>query len=225
MALSKRVSHSVTMANARSNLAFVRLLRREPEAGRELAQQQLGIATIFDLRLMAGMARFNIGWALAQQGQSEDGIREMRNALEATAATGAEAGLHYELCVLALAYGELGEAREGLTLLEKAFGIAAKSGTKHLLPELLRTKGELLSRLEPAGGAAERWFRTSLRMACAEGAKSTELRAATSLARLYLDQERNDEVRDLLGPLYGWFTEGFETGDLVDAKALLDCLR
>ncbi|MCA1444788.1 AAA family ATPase, partial [Ensifer sp. IC4062] len=224
VALSKRVSHSVTMANARSNVAFVRLLRREPEAGRELAQQQLEIATKFDLRLMAGIARFNIGWALAQQGQSEDGIREMRNALEATAATGAEAGLHYELCVLALAYGEQGEAREGLTLLEKAFGIAAKSGTKHLLPELLRTKGELLSRLAPHGGAAERWLGDALKMARTAGAKSPELRAAVSLARMYIDKGRDDEARSLLAPLYAWFTEGFETGDLVEAKALLDDL-
>ena len=93
------------------------------------------------------------------------------------------------------------------------------------MPELLRTKGELLSRVEPRGGAAERWFRKSLTMARTEGTKSTELRAATSLARLYVDEGRGKEGRRLLAPIYAWFTEGFETGDLVDARALLDHLQ
>ncbi|MGX1262159.1 AAA family ATPase [Sinorhizobium fredii] len=225
VALAKRVSHSVSIATALSNLAFVRLLRREPEAGRELAQQHLELSTKFDLRLMAGVARFNIGWALAQQGKLEEGILEMREAIEAVAATGADMGMAFRLCVLAQAHGQFGEAHKGLILLEQAFGITAKSHSKYQVPELLRTKGELLSRIEPHGGSAERWFRKSLTMARTEGTKSPELRAATSLARLYLDQARDNEARDLLGPVYAWFTEGFETGDLVDAKALLDCLR
>ncbi|NRP74693.1 hypothetical protein ILFOPFJJ_05615 [Ensifer psoraleae] len=225
LALARRVSHSVSMATALNNLANVHLVRREPEAAQETARQQLAVSTKFDLLLMAGAARFNIGWALAQQGEFEEGIREMREAVAAVEATGADMGMSFCLCVLAQSHGQFGEASEGLTVLEKAFGITARSRSKYQVPELLRTKGELLSRLEPAGGAAERWFRKSLTMARAEGARSTELRAATSLASLYLDQGRNDEARDLLGPIYAWFTEGFDTGDLVDAKALLDCLR
>lgn len=225
LALSKRVSHSVSMATALNDLANVYLARREPEAALELAQQQLETSTKFDLRLMAGKARFKIGWALAQLGELAGSAREMRDALEATAATGAEAGMHYDFCILAQTYGELGDANEGLTILAKAFDLAAESGTKHMVSELLRTKGELLSRLDPHDGVAERWFQKSLGMARADGTKSTELRAATSLARFYVDQGRGKEGRKLLAPIYARFTEGFETGDLVDARALLDSLR
>jgi predicted ATPase len=225
LALSKRVSHSVSMATALNDLANVYLARREPEAALELAQQQLETSTKFDLRLMAGKARFKIGWALAQLGELAGSVREMRDALEATAATGAEAGMHYDLCILAQTYGELGDPNEGLTILVKAFDLAAESGTKHMVSELLRTKGELLSRLDPHDGVAEQWFQKSLGMARADGTKSTELRAATSLARFYVDQGRGKEGRQLLTPIYAWFTEGFETGDLVDARALLDRMR
>ncbi|THK34558.1 adenylate/guanylate cyclase domain-containing protein [Ensifer sp. MPMI2T] len=222
LALARRVSHSVSMATALNNLANVHLVRREPEAARETAQQQLEVSTKFDLLLMAGAARFNIGWALAQQGELEEGIREMRDAVEAVEATGADMGIAFCRCVLAQAHGQFGEMNEGLTVLEKAFAITARSRSKYQVPELLRTKGEILSRMEsPGADAAEKWFRKSLTMACAEGTKSTELRAAASLARLYMDQGRNDEARSLLAPVYAWFTEGFETGDLVDAKALL----
>ncbi|THK33876.1 hypothetical protein EHS39_33550 [Ensifer sp. MPMI2T] len=140
--------------------------------------------------------------------------------------TGADMGVAFCRCVLAQAHGQFGEMNEGLTVLEKAFAFTARSRSKYQVPELLRTKGEILSHMEsPGGDAAERWFQKSLTMACAEGTKSTELRAAASLARLYIDQGRDDEARSLLAPVYAWFTEGFETGDLVDAKALLDCLR
>ncbi|MBD9509127.1 AAA family ATPase [Ensifer sp. ENS10] len=225
MSLAERESHSVTIAVAQSTLAFVHLLRREPEAGLEWAQRQLEVAIKFDLPLLAGTARFHVGWALAQQGELQDGIQEMRKAVEGIAATGAEAGMNFYLCVLAQAYGELGDASEGLTLLEKAFGIIAKSGTKHLLPELLRTKGELLSRLHAHDDAVEGWFQQSLMAARSESTKLPELRAATSLARLYIDKRRDKESRSLLGPVYAWFTEGFDTLDLVDAKELLDHLR
>lgn len=224
MSLAERESHSVTIALAQSTLAYVHLLRREPEAGLEWAQRQLEVAKNFDLPLLAGTARFCLGWALAQQGELQDGIREMRKAVEGIAATGAEAGMNFYLCVLAHAYGELGDASEGLTLLEKAFGIIAKSGTRHLLPELLRTKGELLSRLRAQDDAVEEWFRQSLTAARSESTKLPELRAATSLARLYMDRGRDKESRSLLNPVYAWFTEGFDTRDLVDAKELLDQL-
>ncbi|MDP9812700.1 class 3 adenylate cyclase/tetratricopeptide (TPR) repeat protein [Rhizobium tibeticum] len=225
VALAKRVSHSVSMATALNNLANVHLARREPKAALESAQQQLEVSTKFDLPLMAGAARFNISWALAQQGELAQGVREMREAVEAVEATGADMGMSFCLCVLAQAHGQVGETSEGLIVLEKAFDIVAKSRSKYQVPELMRTKGELLSHIDPRSGAAEKWFRKALTMARAEGTKSAELRAATSLARFYIDQGRGKEGRKLLAPIYAWFTEGFETGDLVDARALLDRMR
>lgn len=225
MALAKRESHSVTLATAQANLAMVHLLRREPEASWGWAQQQLEVSAKFDLPLLAATARFYLGWALAQQGECALGVREMRNAVEAFTATGANMGMNFYLTVLAHAYGELGETNEGLALLEKALDIIARSRSKYQVPELLRTKGELLSRMDPHDCNVEGWFQRSLAMARKDGVKSTELRAAVSLARLYIGQGRDGEARNLLAPIYAWFTEGFDTGDLVDAKALLVHLR
>ncbi|WP_331376049.1 AAA family ATPase [Sinorhizobium chiapasense] len=222
--LARREAHSVTMATALNNMANILLARREPEAALKAAQQQLEVSTKFDLPLMAGAARFNIGWALAQRRELAEGIREMNKAVEAVETTGADMGMSFCLCVLAQTHGQFGEANKGLTVLEKAFEITARTRSKYQLPELLRTKGELLSRLNPDAEIAERWFRKALAMARAEETKSTELRAAASLARLYLDQGRNQEALELLAPIYAWFTEGFDTGDLVEAKALIDYL-
>ena len=92
-------------------------------------------------------------------------------------------------------------------------------------PELFRTKGELLLRQNPNDDTAESWFRRAVTMARDEGTKSLELRAALSLARLYHNRGRDREARDLLGPVYAWFTEGLDTRDLLDAKDLLDRLE
>ena len=97
----------------------------------------------------------SLGWALAGLGQLDEGIREMREGIAAIAETGADMGMAYYLCALARACGERGEASEGLALLEQAFDTLAKSNSTYQLPELLRTKGELLSRLDPADEAAE----------------------------------------------------------------------
>jgi predicted ATPase len=147
----------------------------------------------------------------------------MREGIAAISATGAAMGMPYFLCILARACGDAGEAGEGLELIERALGIA-ESGAKYQLPELLRTKGELMLRLNPRDEAAEGWFKQSLTMAHDEGTKSPELRAALSLARIYVEQGRDEEARDLLVPVYAWFTEGFGTPDLVEAKAVLQTL-
>jgi predicted ATPase len=146
----------------------------------------------------------------------------MREALAAITATGGGVALQHYLCILART-GEEREASEGLDLLERALCIA-EAGAKLLLPELLRTKGELLLRLNPRDAAAEHWFQLAATTARDQEAKSLELRAALSLAQLYSAQKRPGKSRDVLSPIYAWFTEGFDTPDLIDAKALLDRL-
>jgi predicted ATPase len=167
--------------------------------------------------------RFQLGWALAEEGHAAEGVREMREAIAAHAATGAAVGRQYLLCVLACACGESGEASEGLNLLDRALEIA-RSGAKYQFPELLRAKGELLLRLNPHDDSAEHWLRQAVMAARDEGTKSLELRAALSLARLYRAHQREREAHDVLSPIYAWFTEGFFTRDLVEAKDLLDQL-
>ena len=147
----------------------------------------------------------------------------MREALAAITATGAGVALQYYLCILAQS-GEEREASEGLDLLERALAIA-EAGAEYQLPELLRTKGELLLRLNPRDNAAEHWFRLAVATARDQGTRSLELRATLSLARMYCAQNRSKSARDVLFPVYAWFTEGFDTRDLIDAKELLDQLR
>ncbi len=127
--------------------------------------------------------------------------------------------------MLAEAYGESGQAEEGLRLLAKALATTHQHGMHLWEPELYRVKGELLLRqLVPDAQEAESCFRQALDSAHRQEAKSLELRAATSLSRLWQRQGKDAEARTLLAPIYGWFTEGFDTADLREAKGLLDAL-
>jgi predicted ATPase len=167
---------------------------------------------------------FQLGWALAQEGHTEDGVKMMREGIATISVAGA-AEMQYYLGILAQACGQCGKVSEALSLLDKAFSIAAESGTKHHVPELLRIKGDLLSRQNPQDNASEEWFRKALMAARDDGLKSLELRVALSLARLYRDRGCAGKAHEVLLPVYNWFTEGFETRDLVEARDLFDQLR
>ena len=127
----------------------------------------------------------------------------------------------HHTALVARAYETAGQIDEALTLLDDAMTIADKTGERWFAAELNRHKGELLLR-QGHTEAAEELYRKALSIAGEQGAKLWELRAAASLARLRCDQGRRTEARELLAPVYGWFTEGFDTPDLVEAKALLD---
>jgi len=127
--------------------------------------------------------------------------------------------------LLAEALALIGEIEEGLAALDHALATAAVSGARGWDAEIHRLRGELTARLpHPDPAKAEDAFRTALAIAREQGTRGYELRAATSLARLWAEQGRRGEARDLLGPVYGWFTEGFDTADLKEAEALLDTL-
>jgi predicted ATPase len=120
-------------------------------------------------------------------------------------------------------HGRLGWAQEGLVATAEALTLVARTGERFWEAELQRLKGELLLQANLANQPeAEACFQRSIQIARAQNARSWELRAATSLARLWRDRGRPDDARELLSPLYDWFTEGFDTPDLRDAKALLD---
>jgi predicted ATPase len=131
--------------------------------------------------------------------------------------------LPFLLSVLAHAYLDSGALREAAATLDEAMSLAAEARALHQFPELLRTKGELLLMQDqdhPWG--AQDCFQQAVTAAREQGAKSLELRAAMSLSRLWRDQGKVQQARELLAPVYGWFTEGFDTRDLKDAKALLE---
>jgi predicted ATPase len=145
--------------------------------------------------------------------------------LAAAEATGARASTPLYLTLLAEALALAGKIEEALAVLDDTSATAAVSGVRGWDAEIHRLRGELTARLaHPDPAKAEDSFRTALAIAREQGTRGYELRAATSLARLWLKQGRRGEARDVLAPLYDSFTEGFDTPDLKDAKALLDQL-
>jgi predicted ATPase len=166
------------------------------------------------------------GWARAASGERDEGIAEMHRGLAAKQAGGAQIKVPYYLGVLAAAYARARRPVEALPLLADAFERVEETGERWFEAELHRRKGEVVLCLsEPDTPEAERCFRKATAVAQAQGAKLWELRAAVSLARLWRDQGKRAQARDLLAPVYGWFTEGFDTADLKDAKALLEELQ
>jgi len=163
------------------------------------------------------------GWALTAQGEGAEGIAHMCQGLVARRATRSELQRPYFLVLLAEAYGEVGKPEEGLTVLVEALAIVDNTAERNWEAELHRRKGELL--LIQQGqkvGEAEECFRKALDIARRQQAKSLELRAAMSLSRLWQQQGKRDEARQMLAETYGWFTEGFDTADLLEAKVLFE---
>ena len=166
------------------------------------------------------------GWALGEQEPSAELVASMRQGLGAARATGAGLFTPYWLALLASIHGRLGQAEEGLVATAEAMTEVARSGERFWEAEVQRLKGQLLLQADAGNeGEAEACFHRAIEIARSQKARSWELRAATSLARLWRDQGKVDAARDLLAPIYGWFTEGFDTAGLKDAEALLEELR
>jgi predicted ATPase len=171
----------------------------------------------------AARGRMLRGWAVAQRGETTTGIAHIREGLAADEAIGAHLRAPFYLTLLGEALALAGRTEEGLAALDDALAKTAVSGERGWDAEIHRLRGELTARLPyPDPAKAEDSFRTALTIAREQGTRGYELRAATSLGRLWREQGRRGEARELLAPLYGWFTEGFDTADLKEAKALLD---
>jgi class 3 adenylate cyclase/predicted ATPase len=160
------------------------------------------------------------GWAKVKNGDVADGISTLRSSLIAYRSTGAELWMPYYLALEARAREIAQQIEEGLTLLDEALEIVERTGERWFAAELNRHKGQLLMR-QGHTEAAEGLYRKALSIAEEQEAKLWELRAVVSLARLWRDQDRRTEARNLLALIYGWFTEGFDTPDLKEARALL----
>jgi predicted ATPase len=157
---------------------------------------------------------------MVKNGDVAQGMSLLRSGSAGLRGTGAEAGSH-TIALLARACEAAGQIEEAVTRLDDALQIVERTGERWFVAELYRQKGELLLR-QGHSEAAEELYRKALSIAEEQEAKLWELRAAGSLARLRRDQGRRAEARDLLARVYNWFTEGFDTPDLKEAKALLD---
>lgn len=165
------------------------------------------------------------GRTLAEQGHADAGMVQMQRGLVAYEATGATVFRPAFLALLAEMYGQVGQYKAGLATLTEALQLVDKTGECWYEPELHRLRGELmLHQSAQHQEAVESCFHQAIAIARQQGAKSMELRAALSLSRLWQQQDKQDTARALLTPIYGWFSEGFHTADLQEAKALLEAL-
>jgi predicted ATPase len=203
--------------------AFLHHRRHEAPVVQAQADALLTLSTVQGFPLWARFGTFWWGWALAVQGQGEAGLAQMRQGMTAVLATGQTLSRPLGLVLLAEAAEHVGQVEEGLRLLAEALTAFEASGRGDMLAETYRLHGKLLLRQAvPDAAQAEACFQQALAVARCQQAKSWELRAAMSLSRLWQQQGKNKEAHHLLAPIYDWFTEGFDTADLQEARALLE---
>jgi predicted ATPase len=225
LALAQELAHPLSLAIAQHGAAWLHHLRRETPAVQTAADALLTLATAQGFPAYVGYGTCWRGWALAAQGQGATGLRLLHQGMAALLAMGQMLSRTFCLVLLAEATQYAGEVAEGLRLVTEALEVCEAGGQGDMHAEAHRLQGELLLRQAiPDATQAEACFQQALALAHRQQAKSWELRAATSLARLWQQQGKRQEAHDLLTPVYGWFTEGFDTADLQEAKALLDAL-
>ena len=243
LTLARDLSHPFTLAFALYFAAVVYQYRREWRTTQEHAEALLALSIEQGFVQRLAQGRILLGWTLVEQGRGTEGIALLRQNVAAYGATGADLGRSSYLALLAEAYGKGEQVEEGLSTLAEALAAVDQHRICFNEAELHRLKGELLLRKmastgggridagEPSAPAeaeqpmlceVETCFRVALDVARRQEAKSLELRAATSLSRLWQRQGKSAAARDLLAGIYGWFTQGFDTADLQAAKALLE---
>ena len=244
IALSEEASHPFSLAHSQAFVAILHQFRHEENRVKEQAGEAIALSADQGFPLWLAIGRIVKGWALGESGEVEKGIEEISWGLDTYRATGAEVSVSMWIAILAQTYLGSGQVDEGLKLIDQAQTLVENSGECMWQAEIYRLEGELLLSRgaglssgegeQGSGGAEEQGrqrrrkpeacFNKSLEVARRQGAKSLELRAAVSLSRLWSKQGKKEEARDLLGEIYGWFTEGFDTADLKEAKILLDSL-
>jgi predicted ATPase/class 3 adenylate cyclase len=223
LTLAQELCHPYSRAYALQSAMRLHRFRREVQAAREQAEALVTLSNQQGFAQWLAGGTMMCGWALTGQGQEEEGMAQMHHGLTAWRAMRIEAGLPYWLGMLAEAYGSTGEVEAGRRVLAEALTLVDTTEERWWEAELHRLEGELLLGLSTGNAAeAETCFNQALDIASRQQAKSLELRAAMSLGRLWQQQGKCGEARQLLAELYGWFTEGFDTADLQEAKVLLE---
>ncbi len=229
--LARESLHPFSLAWALNFAGRVHEFRREGPAAQERAEAVIALATEQGFAYWLAWGTVIRGWALAAQGQAAEGMAQIRQGLAAIRATGTAIARSQDLGLLAEAQRTVGQAREGLATVAEALALVEQTEERLYEAELYRLKGALTLQSQAAGQQSEiekeveACFQQALDVARHQQAKSWELRAATSLARLWRRQGKTTEAHKLLSDIYNWFTEGFDTKDLHEAKVLLEELE
>jgi len=221
IAEARRLPHVPSLNDSLSIATRLLSLVGDDAALGERADQLVSVATEQGFPLWRALGEIYRGWVKVKNGELTEGMTLLRSGSTTYRVSGAELNIPHYFDLLAAAYEIAGQVEEGLALLDDALQIVERTGERWLAAELNRHKGQLLLRQGNFEGVEE-LYRKALSIAQEQEAKLWELRAAVSLARLRRDRGRRAEACDLLAPVYGWFTEGFGTPDLKEARALLD---
>ena len=230
LTLTQELSHPYTRTFATVFAAWLHQFRHECQAAQQRAEAAITLSNEYGFPFWSSVGTILRGWALAEKEQAGEGITGIRLGLAAHRATGAVTSQSWGLALLAEAYSKVGSLEEGLNAVTEALTMVAQTGERFYEAELYRLKGELTLKLRHSSDEsyearikqAEACFQGAIAIARQQQAKSWELRAIISFVRLLATQGRRDEARAMLAEIYGWFTEGFDTADLKDAKALLE---
>jgi class 3 adenylate cyclase/predicted ATPase len=223
IAEARRLAHPPSLASALAIGAGLLSLSGDNAALGERADELVTITTEHGFPAWRAQGTIYRGYAKVKNGDVVKGVTLLRGGLSAYRTTGTETWMPHLIALFAEACQIAGQIEEGLTLLDDALQTVERTREHWVEAELNRQKGQLLLR-QGHTKAAEKLYRKALSIAVEQEAKLWELRAATSLARLWGERGRRAEAFDLLAPVYAWFTEGFDTADLKEAKALLDAL-
>ena len=223
LALAQALAHPFSLTMVFAYLAMLHQFRGERDAARTHAEAAIALCTEHGFGYYLAWGTLLQGWSLCEKAPGKDGLIHMRQGLTALQATGAGLRQPYYLSLLAEACRNAGEADEGVLLVTQALGETRTTRERWWEAELHRLRGALLLQHSvPDAQQAAACFHQALDVARHQQATSLELRAAISLSRLWQQQGKCAEAYELLAPIYGWFTEGFDTVDLQEAKALLE---
>jgi predicted ATPase len=221
--VARQIDHAATLMHALSFSAFTYLCCRDYEPASTIIAELAALADKKDASLWKAAAVLHQGYLLAMIGRAGNAVQITTSGIKALRSTGASLWVPTFLSSLAAAFAELGKFEDARRCITEATDAVKRTGEKWWEAEVHRTAGEIALKSSALDdGRAEAHFVRALQVAQEQQAKSWELRAAMSLARLWRDQGKVQQARELLAPVYGWFTEGFATRDLKEAKALLE---
>lgn len=205
--------------------SYIHELRHEPEQMRANAQARLALSTESGFFTGRALSEIYLGWADAIAGDLDGGIARMKRPMLELKAVGSEYINDRYFSFMCTALARAKRFDEALGAIGESFQFIERTGQRYYEAELNRLRGELLLAQDPSNATrAEKSIRTAIEISRRQHAKSWELRATTSLARLLTKQRKRDQARKMLAEIYAWFSEGFDTADLRDAKTLLDQL-